>query len=242
MGHSCGRKNGSAPIHELMQLTLEKNELAFTYLGYAGIILRLNDRALAFDVGRECIRDEEIDALAALDIQFYSHTHWDHWDRSVAMRISEKTGAKIVAEPKVVAEMKDQVTSDILTAAVPGLPLAINNVEISAIRGVHPRPITLFQVKWADLGIFHGADSGYVPLSEYPADVAFLPTGTPSPSCSPKNARLMASDLKPRVAVAMHGNQQQLRDFRALIQRGMPETRVIIPEPCELVRIHVLDT
>ncbi len=241
MAHACSRKNGSAPIHELYELTLEKNELAFIYLGYAGIILRSSDRILAFDVGEECIRKKEIQALETLDLQFYSHTHWDHWDPQVTMKISETTGAKIVAGLEIVKEMKNKVSSDI-KAAIPGQPLDINDVEISAISGIHPRPITLFHVKFDAFRIFHGADSGPVPLTDYPADVAFIPTGTPSPSCSPENALKMALDVQPKIAVAMHGNQSQLRKFRRLVQRKMPGTQVLIPEPCELLRINLPET
>lgn len=75
MGYACGRKSDSAPIHELFQLTLNQNELAFIYLGFAGIILKVNDRVLAFDVGKECLHQDEIEALEHLDVQFYSHTH-----------------------------------------------------------------------------------------------------------------------------------------------------------------------
>jgi L-ascorbate metabolism protein UlaG (beta-lactamase superfamily) len=220
-------------------LTLEKNELAFIYLGYAGVILRSSERVLAFDVGRECIREEEIEALETLDIQFYSHTHWDHWDPQVTMKIYETTGATIVAAPQIVEEMRNKVTSDTLKAAIAGQALTVNSVEVSPISGVHPSPITLFHVKFEAFRIFHGADSGVVPLTDYPADVAFIPTGTPSPSCSPKNGLKMALDVQPRIAVAMHGNQKQLREFRRLIHREMPGTEVIIPEPCELLRFNL---
>lgn len=239
MAYACGRKDDSAPIHELFQLALEKDELAFIYLGFAGIVLRVNDRVLAFDVGPECIHQKEIKALEALDVQLYSHTHWDHWDTMVTSSIFETTGAPIVAEPQVVEEMADVVAPDRVRAAMPGSPLLINAVEISAIRGIHPRPITLFHVKCEGVRIFHGADSGYVPLTEYPADVAFIPTGSPSPSCSPQNALKMAIDVQPKVVVAMHGNKKQLQRFRDLMQQKMPETKVILPQPCELVRVHV---
>jgi L-ascorbate metabolism protein UlaG (beta-lactamase superfamily) len=239
MGHACSRKNDSAPIHELFQLTLDKNELAFIYLGYAGIILKVNDRVLAFDVGKECLRQDEIEALETLDVQLYSHTHWDHWDPSVTMNIVEVTGATIVADPSVVDEMRDTVTSDILKSATPNLSFTLNNVEISAIRGIHSCPITLFQVICDDVRIFHGADSGYVPLSKYSVDVAFIPTGNPSPSCSPENGLKMALDVQPNVVVATHGNSYQVRKFRELIYQEMPGTKVIIPKPCELVRVQV---
>jgi len=236
MAHACSRKNGSAPIRELLELRLAEDELAFIYLGYAGILLRCRDRVLAFDVGKESIRPDEIEALERLDIQFYSHIHWDHWDAQVTRELLERTGAQIVAEPQIVQEMESQVPPDVLKAATPGERLTIDGLDIAAIAGIHPSPIVVFHVKCDGLGVFFGADSGYVPLGDYAADVAFVPVGSPSPSCSPEKALKMAADVRPQVAVAMHGNLAQLKEFRRLVERELPGTRVITPEPCELVR------
>jgi L-ascorbate metabolism protein UlaG (beta-lactamase superfamily) len=239
MVHACSRKNGFAPIHELLELTLAENELAFIYLGYSGILLRFRDRVLAFDVSKESIRPDEIEALEKLDIQFYSHIHWDHWDAQVTRDLLERTGAPIVAEPQVAREMRDHVPPGVLKAATPGEHLTIEGVEIAPIAGIHPSPIVMFHVKCDGLGVFHGADSGYVSLGDYAADVAFIPAGDPSPSCSPENALKMACDVRPQVAVAMHGDQGQLQEFRRLIERELPGTRVVTPEPCELVRVSL---
>jgi L-ascorbate metabolism protein UlaG (beta-lactamase superfamily) len=215
---------------------LAEDELAFIYLGYAGILLRCKDRVLAFDVGKESIRPGEIEALERLDIQFYSHIHWDHWDAQVTRELLERTGAQIVAEPQIVQKMRGQVPPDVLKAATPGERLTIDGLEIASIVGIHPSPIVVFHVKCDGLEVFFGADSGYVPLGDYAADVAFIPAGSPSPSCSPEKALKMACDVRPQVAVAMHGNLGQLQEFRRLVERELPGTRVITPEPCELVR------
>jgi L-ascorbate metabolism protein UlaG (beta-lactamase superfamily) len=236
MVHACSRKKGSAPIRELLDVGLAEDELAFIYMGYSGILLRCRDRMLAFDVGKESIRPDEIEALERLDIQFYSHIHWDHWDAQVTRKLLERTGAQIVAEPQVVREMRGQIPPDALKAATPGEHLTIDDVEIASIAGIHPSPIVVFHVRCDGLEVFHGADSGYVPLGDYAADVAFIPAGNPSPSCSPENALKMALDVRPQVAVAMHGDQGQLQAFRRLVEQELPGTRVITPEPCELVR------
>ena len=241
MAYPCGRENGLAPIQELYRLPLASNELAFIYLGFAGIIVKVNERFFAFDVGKDCIRQEEIEALESLDLQFYSHTHWDHWDLSVTMSIVEITGAPVVADPSVVDEMKTNLSPDLLKSATPNHSLTLKNVAISAVPGIHPRPITLFHVTFDNFRLFHGADSGYVPLTGHPAEIAFIPTGTPSPSCSPKNALKMALDVKSQVVVGMHGNPKQLRDFRDLLHKKSPQTRIILPKPCELVKVQLAD-
>jgi len=65
---------------------------------------------------------------------------------------------------------------------------------------------------------------------DYPAKLAFLPTGLPSPSCSPESALKFTLDLKPRVAVAMHGKLAQMNKFKTLVKKGLLDTTVIIPE------------
>jgi len=41
-------------------------------------------------------------------------------------------------------------------------------------------------------------------------------------------------DLKPSIAVAMHGNAAQLNEFKDLVEKDMPDTTVIIPEKIEV--------
>lgn len=233
------RKEGTAPIQELYALSLEKKDVAFIYLGFAGIILRTTEKTLAFDVGELCIQNDEIEALESLDIHFYSHSHFDHWDLEVSMKIFETTGARIIAEPAIVKEMIGRVSSDMLVAATPDNLLNVEGYEISAVTGVHGRPITLFRLKGANFSIFHGADSGPVPLKDYASDVAFLPIGSPSPTCSPEKALQMARDISPKVIVAMHGTQAQIRKFGKIIEKEMPNTAVMIPEPLELMKISL---
>jgi L-ascorbate metabolism protein UlaG (beta-lactamase superfamily) len=239
MGYACGRKNGSAPIRELIQMPLGQKELAFIYLGFSGIIIKVNEQVLAFDIGKDCIHQDEIEVLDTLDVHFISHTHWDHWDQTIALRMLEATGAPIVADPSVIGEMKGSVSPDLLISAAPDQAFTLKDMRISSVVGIHPRPITLFQVTVADIRIFHGADSGYVPLTKVPADIAFLPVGDPSPSCSPQSALQMAQDLQPEVAVAVHGNSRQEQKIAKLLQQEMRQTQVLIPKPCELVRVRL---
>ncbi|MHA2273396.1 MAG: MBL fold metallo-hydrolase [Candidatus Hodarchaeales archaeon] len=233
------KKGSSIPLQEFYSLSLGKNELAAIYLGYAGILLRSQNHTIAFDLGKESLHNEEIQALKSLDVHFYSHTHWDHWELKVSKKILEQTGAPIVAEPQIAQELMSKVESNLLNAAIPEDTLTINDFGISAITGVHGRPITLFRVKWDGFSVFHGADSGYIPLTKYPADVAFLPTGTPSPTCSPENALKAALELKPKVAIAMHGIQSQLQKFSKLMEKEMPDTAVMLPKAGELLQISL---
>jgi L-ascorbate metabolism protein UlaG (beta-lactamase superfamily) len=96
---------------------------------------------------------------------------------------------------------------------------------------VHVGSINLYQIQIGGISIFHGGDSDYVPIKDYRSDLAFLPTGDPSPTASPQGAFNMASDLNPSVIVAMHGSMGQSKDFEQKIKEKMPHTIVIIPEP-----------
>ena len=89
----------------------------------------------------------------------------------------------------------------------------------------------LFQIKMGNLLVFHAGDSGYVPLKDYESQLAFLPTGRWSPTCSPENAFKMAADLKPKVVVAIHGSKGQHIEFENILKDKMPQTKVIIPKP-----------
>ncbi|MFX0182309.1 MAG: MBL fold metallo-hydrolase [Candidatus Hodarchaeota archaeon] len=220
---------------------MQKNELTFIYLGFAGIILRTKDNTLAFDLGEKCISKEDIIGIKTLDIQFYSHTHWDHFDIDVTKELFSHTRAKIVAEAQVYEELSNIMESElsVLNIAKPGETLSINGFEVDTAVGVHPRPISIFRVKWADFSIFHGADSGPVSLKNYHADVAFLPTGTPSPTCSPENALKMALDIKPKVIVAMHGTVKQMTKLKSIAEKRIPDVKIILPQQNEVMKIDL---
>ncbi len=85
------------------------------------------------------------------------------------------------------------------------------------------------------LKVFHAADSGYWPVGKKKVDVAFLPTGTPSPTCHPSVALAMVMDIKPTFAVAIHGDDEQRQKFKDLVEYEVPDTKVVIPRVNELV-------
>ncbi len=223
------RQDRSELIREFFSLALEKRELAFMYLGYAGIILRVEDRAVAIDIAN-LLGNKEIEAFSKLDLLIFTHSHGDHYNRARARKILETTNAHVLAQAQVADDLKSSVPKDRLTTASPKTSMKAGGFEIIAVEGIHPRPISLYRITKGMFSAFHGGDSGYSPVKDYPAQVAFLPTGSPSPSCSPQSALKFALDLKSRVAVAMHGNPAQLKKFKGLVEKDMPDTTVIIPE------------
>ncbi|MFW9855407.1 MAG: MBL fold metallo-hydrolase [Candidatus Thorarchaeota archaeon] len=227
-------------IRELYRTQIEENEVCFIYFGWAGILLRTKTKTVAIDLGEKCLSYNHIASIQTLDLQLYSHTHWDHFGRSTTKKLFEVTQAPIVAEPDVAAELTGDIPSHMLTSSKSGEEVKINGFTIKAVAGVHPRPITVFRVEWDECKLFHGADSGYVPLTEYGADLAFIPTGTPSPSCSPENGLKMVLDIQPRIAVAMHGSKKQMQKFRDLVGKNLdrlPNTQVVFAQVHEILSL-----
>lgn len=73
----------------------------------------------------------------------------------------------------------------------------------------------MFLLEVDGLRIFHGGDSGYSQSIKDlgRADVAFLPTGDPSPTASPEDAMKMALDLSPKLVVLFHGSPEEHASF-----------------------------
>lgn len=70
-------------IRALYELDLEASEIAFLFLGYSGIILRIPEFAIAFDLGKS-LNQEGAQAIPNLGLLFFTHTHWDHFQASNA--------------------------------------------------------------------------------------------------------------------------------------------------------------
>jgi L-ascorbate metabolism protein UlaG (beta-lactamase superfamily) len=204
-------------------------EIVFMHLGYSGVILRMRNKTIAFDVAN-LLTSDEINAIQNLDLLLFTHGHDDHYKLKDTLEIFNATEAKIVAEPSVANDLNGKIPPEKLISAEPGGTYNIDNFKVTAISGIHRGPNNLYHVKTGELSILHCGDSGYVSLKDYPAKIAFLPTGDPSPTASPKDAVRMALDVRPKYAVAIHGSGNQNKDFEKELKKKMSEITVIIPE------------
>ncbi|MHA1944989.1 MAG: MBL fold metallo-hydrolase [Candidatus Hodarchaeales archaeon] len=218
------------PIISLMESNVTGKEIAFIYFGWAGILLKTRGKTLAFDLSNYIMKDHDISHIKKLDLQLNSHTHYDHFEVPSTLQLYKDTKANVIAEPQVYDELVGEIPEDALYSASPDKTLSINGFLIKSVVGIHPKPITLFHVEWNNFRVFHGGDSDYIPLSEYPSDIAFIPTGSPSPSCSPKKGLKMVLDLKPSTVIAVHGNKSQTKKFSQMVKESLPETKVVIPQ------------
>ena len=221
------RKTKAKEIGEFFSLPLEKSELAVYYLGVSGIIARTSSMAVLFDPAG-MLKNDEVAALKPLNLLLFTHNHLDHFKSGATQAIFKATGAPIVAEAKVAGKLKGKIPADKLTSAETGKTYTSGDLTATAVEGIHRGPIMLYQVKMGDVTVFHGGDSGYVTLKDYPADVAFVPVGGMSPTASPENAYKMVADTKPQVAVATHGSNKQSRQLESKVKEGMPQTAVLI--------------
>jgi len=224
------RRSRAEEIAEFFALPLGKNEVAVFYLGVSGIIARTASLAVLFDPAG-FLKHDEVTALKGVNLLLFTHSHLDHFNAGKTKALYNATGAPVLAEAKVAAKLKGKIPADKLVSAESGKTYTFGDVTASAVVGVHRGPIMLYQVKLGGVALFHAGDSGYVSLKGYPSDVAFLPTGRMSPTASPENAYKMAVDLKPDVAVAVHGSGGQKREFEAKAKEGLPQTSVLILEP-----------
>lgn len=203
------------------------------------ILFRTKEKIIAFDLGEKGIQSEGLNLICNLDLHTYSHTPWDHFSPKVTQQLFNQTKAPLIAEPMIIDEMPEGIPSESVHVATPDKNIHLAGFEIVSAIGVHPRPITIFTAKWGEISIFHGADSGYVDLYNLKAKLAFVPTGSPSPSCSPENGYKMVKDIQPQVVIAMHGRPKQMQKFKCLLEKKIPGCSVIIPEIGEITRLFL---
>lgn len=234
------KESKSGSMQEFYSLPLgsgwKDEEIVFMYLGYSGIILRMRGRTIAFDIA-DLLTSGEVDAIQNLDIMLFTHGHEDHYKLKDTLEIFNATEACIVAEPQVANDLRGKVPTDKLVSAEPGGTYDIGDVKVAAISGVHSGSINLYHIETGELSILHCGDSGYASVKEHAAKIAFIPTGNPSPTASPKDALRMALDSRPKVVVAIHGSKGQSKEFEKEMKKQMPETTVIVPERYKSIKM-----
>jgi L-ascorbate metabolism protein UlaG (beta-lactamase superfamily) len=227
-------------IKSLYSLEFSDNEAAFIFLGYSGILLRSKNLAIAIDPGKT-LGQPEISAIEHLDLLFFTHNHWDHYSNEKALQIIKHTGAHVVADIISSDELKSSVPHDMITRADSGsfaTTYKIEDHEVVALRGIHIGPITQYLVNLGRIKVFHGGDSGYWRHKDMSAEIAFVPTGT-ARTCSPEVALAMVMNLQPKLAVPIHGRKQEMKQFKDLMGKVLPDIEVIVPEKFKIIKITV---
>ena len=223
---------------DLFNTELSESEVVFTFLGFSGVIVRISDTTFAFDVDN-LIPPRVYNKIGRIDFVFYTHYHADHFHLETAMKLYYDHTPVIITEPSVYNELNAYIPSSALVKAPSRGRIRIRDVIVGVLEGKHVCPTCLFAVRKGNVRIFHGGDSGYVDLSKYKVEVAFVPTGHPSPTASPEDALKMILDLKPRVAVAIHGKDEEMNKLKELAIREGVEGEIIVPEQYSVYKVHI---
>lgn len=231
---------GKSLVEELYSVELSRGEVAFIHLGYSGVILRTGNFTIGIDIA-DLLSEKEIKNIREMSLLVYTHIHSDHFNAATAQEIFERTGCFIAAEQSVYEALSGRVSAEKLVKLEGGeskeLYLREGRMTLNLVYGVHPAQIILLMLEADGLRVFHGGDSGYSPSikSLGRVDIAFLPTGGPSPSASPGDAVKMALDLSPRVIVLFHGSSAQHNSFKDEIGSKL-ESKII---PAETGKVYV---
>jgi L-ascorbate metabolism protein UlaG (beta-lactamase superfamily) len=212
-------------IATMFARSLEPKSVACCFLGYSGVILRMPSGTLLIDPG-DHLSGEELRALrqARVTAVLYTHGHFDHFHAGTAARLVAQTGATLVVERSLLPALRD-VPANRIVVAQPWTRLTVGGFSILPVPGEHIGPIMLYQVKDGGVSLFHAGDSAPVSLVACRSDLALLPVGSPSPTCSPEGALRMARDLRPRVILTMHGTADEAKEFRQSVHGTPAEAR-----------------
>ena len=221
------RRSKASEIVDFFAAQLKDNELGLFYLGVSGFIVRTKNQAVIIDPAG-FLKNNEVTALKSVSVMLFTHNHLDHFNSGKTQTLFKATDATILAEAKVADKLSGKIPADKLVSALSGKTYRYGDVTVTAVQGIHRGPIMLYQVKMGGITVFHGGDSGYVNLKDYSSDVAIVPVGRMSPTASPEKAFKMVSDIKPKVAVVMHGSDKQKIQFEQKVKDGMPQAIVII--------------
>jgi len=204
---------------------LKNNEVAVFYLGVSGVLARTSNQAVLIDPAG-LLKKEEILALKTLNLLLFTHDHLDHFSEGATQAIFKASATPILAEAKIAKTLNGKIPAEKFVIAENQKTYNFGDLSARVVEGIHRGPIMLYQIKMDDITLFHGGDSGYVSLKEYPSQVAIVPVGRMTPTASPENAFKMVADLKPDVAISMHGSEKQKRQFEQKVKEAMPKTTV----------------
>jgi len=208
---------------------LKNNEVAVFYLGVSGVLARTSNQAVLIDPAG-LLKKEEILALKTLNLLLFTHDHLDHFSEGATQAIFKASATPILAEAKIAKTLNGKIPAEKFVIAENQKTYNFGDLSARVVEGIHRGPIMLYQIKMGEITLFHGGDSGYVPLKDYLSDIAFVPTGRMSPTASPENAYKMVADIKPEAAVAMHGSGKQKQQFEQKVKENLPNTSILILE------------
>ena len=235
----AGQLNYQA-LNNLASASLKTNEVGFMFLGSSTVIIKVADQLILVDPA-DYFDAKALEALkpGGVNVVFYTHGHGDHFKLDEAVKLYERFKPFVICEPSIVAQFQQKIPDEKMISATPDKSFTAGKITVDAISGKHPGGIVLYRMTVEGVTLFHGGDSGYVPLGGYPSQLAFLPAGGASPTASPGDAVRMVSDLKPQTAVIFHGDDKQYAAFKSQISQAYPKIKVIVPKANALNKVTI---
>jgi L-ascorbate metabolism protein UlaG (beta-lactamase superfamily) len=217
---------------DFFSMVLAPNEVSYMCLGvHSNVILRIGDKTILFDPS--VLTKEDLTSLKnqKIDLVVYTHDHGDHFEKKTVLDLFHGFQPHVAIEPSLASLLKGEIPDEKLIITESGKSYTIGNITVDALKGKHIGPIMLFRVSVSNSKILHAGDSSYIPLETMDSDIVFVPTGYPSPTCSPKKAFKMVADVKPQIAVAFHGENREHKKFEKLVNKNLPDVKVVVPQP-----------
>ncbi len=211
--------------------------LSFIWKGCSAVLLEVNGLTVLVDPGNHFSMDEvaELTRGGGPDAILYTHEHSGHFDPDFLSSILREFSAPpvLVVNKGVFRAVRRWVDWDRLIKVKEGESIQISGMRVHTLRAVHPgiHPV-VFLLEIGGKAIFHGDSTGFSRMLEAfsPVDLAFVPSGSPSPNASPKEAVRIVRALVPRVTVPFHGDEGELREVERRIELANLDIRVILPD------------
>ncbi len=223
--------------------------ISFLWNGCSAILLKLGSLNILIDPG-DLFSPVDLEDLlgkgGTIDIVMYTHEHTGHFDPSFLRRIVSEYDPYIVANKGVfrsIGRWADRSRSrSKIVKLKGGEMISLLEGKIHALRSVHPgiHPL-VFLIEFHGKAIFHGDSTGFSHAFEAfsPVDLAFIPAGNPSPNASPNEAIRIIKALAPKVAVPIHGTDEELEEVGRKVTMAGLNVRIIRPRKGKLIEIEI---
>lgn len=205
--------------------------ISFVWKGNSAVYVKVKgqriliDPASSFSLG-------DVEALGGLDAVLFTHEHSDHFDLSTLEGLVSKFDSPVVCNPGVYKVLRRRRRGEGFLKIKDGEMLKLGGMTVHALKAVHPgyHPLVLL-LEIGNFSLFHGGATGFSRSFQAfsPVDLAFIPVGYPSPTSTPSEALRIAKVLAPRVAVPIHGTDEERREFSEKIKKAKLNLEVISP-------------
>jgi len=229
-----------SPFTKVSKMQIGNEEIGVLLLGDSTVVLKTSSHTLIVDPATR-ISSNDVKALGKVDAILITHEHGDHFNAGTTSQLQQASGAVVVANKGAYQGLEGLILeSGKMVELEPEGKTGVDGIVIEAVLSNHGGTLPLMYIITADgITIFHGSDSGFNPsLEQYAGkiDIAFVPTGGPSPTASPQEAYSITATLRPKKLIPIHGTSDQNSEFRNLVSdiSGVSFVEADLTEPIKV--------